>query len=88
MNNITFKDGSILCDPTAKQLTQGVSTLLFVFSNRDGGGVPGLVTTYTEGLVDMLKLQECVTAASVAAKEVFQFYIQTVSRKFSKEGLN
>ena len=80
-----FQDGSILCDPTLKQLSQSTASLLFVFSNRVSGGVPGLVTCHTEGVVDHTKLQECITAASLATQSIFQFYKKTIAKKFSKE---
>ena len=79
------KDGSILCDPTLKQLSQSSVSLMFVFSNRQAGGVAGLVSTHTEGLVDQARLQECLSAAQLAAQHIFQFYKQTVANKFSKE---
>merc|ERR1712170_247776 len=57
------KDGLVLCDPTQKQLSRSTASLLFVFSNRQSGGEIGLVSSHTLGLVDQVKLQECLCAA-------------------------
>merc|ERR1719318_1585890 len=83
----SLQDGSILCDPTLKQLSQSKASLMFVFSNRQVDSMPGLVSTHTEGLVDNTKLQECLSAAQVAVKAIFKFYKETVARKFSKDEL-
>eukprot|EP00092_Neocalanus_flemingeri_P008252 GFUD01008898.1.p1 GENE.GFUD01008898.1~~GFUD01008898.1.p1 ORF type:complete len:229 (-),score=60.50 GFUD01008898.1:84-770(-) len=82
---VVNKDGSILCDPTQKQMSQSAASLLFVFSNRQECGVPGLVTSHTEGVVDQIKLQECLSAASIASQSLFQFYKKTIAKKFSKD---
>jgi hypothetical protein len=56
-----------------------------VFSNRQPGGQAGLVSTHTQGLVDQARLQECLSAAQLASQAIFQFYKQTVAKKFSKD---
>ena len=82
---VMTEDGSIICDPTSKQLSSSdcVATSTFVFSNRLPG--PSIVSSYTDGNFSPTQLQESLTAAHAASQQVFAFYKETLARKFSKE---
>ena len=75
------RDGSVLLDPSSRQLRSSAASLVFVFESR----TRSVVSTHSEGLVTQEKLQECLTVSRTAVEKVFQFYRQVVARKFSKE---
>ena len=94
------EDGELMVDPTLKQarafLTKVKSKVLkstliqarnsraeamFVFSSREEGAVSSVV----EGKLGHDQLQQALTAARLASKAIFEFYRETIRKKFSKE---
>ena len=83
---VVSDEGSIICDPTSKQLRSSEATATFVFSNRNSGDhSPSIVSSYSDGALSPSKLQECLSTAHTASQQVFTFYKETLKRKFSKE---
>ena len=54
---------------------------MFVFSSREEGAVSSVV----EGKLGHDQLQQALTAAKLASKAIFEFYRETIRKKFSKE---
>ena len=54
---------------------------MFVFSSREEGAVSSVV----EGKLGHDQLQQALTAARLASKAIFEFYRETIRKKFSKE---
>merc|ERR1719481_1414124 len=66
---VRTEDGRIICDPTNKQLrsTQCLATSTFVFSNKSQDSkAPSIVSSYTDGLLSPVQLQESLSAAHEA----------------------
>ena len=82
---VISESGDLICDPTEKQWEQSVAGLVFVFSSRQSTTEPVIVSCHTQGRVSEKQLQECISAAHEASQDVFKFYRDTISRKFSKE---
>ena len=76
-----LSDGTVVLDPSARQLKTTTSHLVFVFESR----TQSVISTHTKGAVSHTKLQECIAAAKLAVTKVFQFYRVVIGKKFSKE---
>jgi len=74
-------DGELLVDPTLKQAKKASAEAMFVFSSREEGAVSSVV----DGKLGHDQLQQALTAARLASKAIFEFYRETIRRKFSKE---
>ena len=75
------RDGSILLDPTSKQMRDGVANIVFVFESK----TRSVISTHSEGPVNPDKFQECLAIAKTAAEKIFQFYRIVIGKKFSKD---
>ena len=75
------KDGELLVDPTLKQARNSSAEAMFVFSSREEGAVSSVI----DGKLGHDQLQQALTAARLASKAIFEFYRETIRRKFSKE---
>ncbi|TRY79335.1 hypothetical protein TCAL_06602 [Tigriopus californicus] len=75
------EDGIILLDPSQKQATKAVAKATFVFEsvNQD------VLASHLEGRWSEKAFQAGLQAALDGSKAIFQFYRETVKRKFSKE---
>ena len=63
------------------QAKKASAEAMFVFSSREEGAVSSVV----DGKLGHDQLQQALTAARLASKAIFEFYRETVRRKFSKE---
>jgi len=75
------EDGELMVDPTLKQARNSRAEAMFVFSSREEGAVSSVV----EGKLGHDQLQQALTAARLASKAIFEFYRETIRKKFSKE---
>ena len=63
------------------QAKKASAEAMFVFSSREEGAVSSVV----DGKLGHDQLQQALTAARLASKAIFEFYRETIRRKFSKE---
>ena len=75
------QDGSILLDPSSRQLRDGVATLVFVFESR----TMSVISTHTQGPINPEKYQQCLAISKTAVEKIFQFYRSVMGKKFSKD---
>lgn len=75
------RDGSILLDPTSKQIRDGVANIVFVFESK----TRSVISTHSEGPVNSDKFQECLAISKTAVEKIFQFYRIVIGKKFSKD---
>ncbi|NWT31940.1 EXOS5 protein, partial [Cardinalis cardinalis] len=73
-------DGTILLDPTARQEQEARAILTFAIasSNRK------VLMATTKGSCSVEEMQQCLAAAQRAASTIFQFYRDSVRRRYSK----
>ena len=64
-----------------RQVKKASAEAMFVFSSREEGAVSSVV----DGKLGHDQLQQALTAARLASKAIFEFYRETIRRKFSKE---
>jgi len=76
-----LKDGTVVLDPSLKELKSSSSQLVFVFESR----TQSVISTHSLGPVSQIKLQECILVAKTAVAKIFQFYRIVIGKKFSKE---
>jgi len=76
------KNYKIVVDPTSKQLLECSCEIFFIFENRN---FEMLSLQITKGTCSDQQLQDSLKSAQNASKTVFQFYKETVQKKFSKE---
>ena len=74
-------DGSIVIDPSKKEARKLAVTITFVFESTK----KDIVTTKMDGKCSEKSFQKCLGAARDASEAVFEFYRDTLKRKFSKE---
>ncbi|XP_067831149.1 exosome complex component RRP46 [Heptranchias perlo] len=73
-------DGNMLLDPTTKQEKEAAAVLTFSID----GVEKQLLMTSTKGSYSVEELQQCVAMCQKATEKIFQFYRDSVSRKYSK----
>ncbi|XP_067412769.1 exosome complex component RRP46 [Emydura macquarii macquarii] len=72
--------GAIILDPTAKQEKEVRAVLTFAISSVERR----VLMSTTKGTCSVEELQRCIAAAQRAAGAIFQFYRDSVRRKYSK----
>uniref|UniRef100_A0A452GQ98 Uncharacterized protein n=1 Tax=Gopherus agassizii TaxID=38772 RepID=A0A452GQ98_9SAUR len=72
--------GAITLDPTAKQEKEARAVLTFAISSVERQ----VLMCTTKGSCSVEELQQCIAAAQRASGAIFQFYRDSVRRKYSK----
>ncbi|KFP06545.1 Exosome complex component RRP46, partial [Calypte anna] len=72
--------GAIVLDPTAPQEQEARAVLTFAIDSVERK----VVTVTTRGGCSMEEMQQCLAAAQRAADTIFQFYRDSVRKKYSK----
>ncbi|NWI68224.1 EXOS5 protein, partial [Todus mexicanus] len=72
--------GSVLLDPSAQQEQESRAVLTFAIAGADRR----LLSVTTRGTCSVEEMQQCLAAAQRAADTIFQFYRDSVRRKYSK----
>ncbi|TFJ99427.1 macrophage-stimulating protein receptor [Platysternon megacephalum] len=72
--------GAIGLDPTAKQEKEARAVLTFAISSVERQ----VLMSTTKGTCSVEELQQCIAAAQRASGTIFQFYRDSVRRKYSK----
>ncbi|NXH93044.1 EXOS5 protein, partial [Edolisoma coerulescens] len=73
-------DGTILLDPTARQEQKARAVLTFAIASSERK----VLMANTKGSCSVEEMQQCLAAAQRAADTVFQFYRDSVRRRYSK----
>lgn len=73
--------GLVTLDPTKKQSRQSVAQVTFVFESRN----KDLLSTHMEGRCSEENYKKCLLACREATDSIFQFYRESIKKKFSKE---
>ncbi|XP_029474904.1 exosome complex component RRP46 [Rhinatrema bivittatum] len=73
-------EGGIILDPTDKQEKESRALLTFAIE----GVEKKVLMTTSKGSYSIHELQQCVAASQKAAEKLFQFYRDSVERKYSK----
>ncbi|XP_026519080.1 exosome complex component RRP46-like [Terrapene carolina triunguis] len=72
--------GAISLDPTAKQEKEARAVLTFAISSVE----QQVLMSTSKGTCSVEELQQCIAAAQRASGTIFQFYRDSVRRKYSK----
>uniref|UniRef100_UPI00398F14A7 exosome complex component RRP46 n=1 Tax=Pristiophorus japonicus TaxID=55135 RepID=UPI00398F14A7 len=72
--------GDILFDPTTKMEKEAAAVFTFSINSVE----KQLLMSSTKGSYSVEELQQCVAMCQKAAEKIFQFYRDSVSRKYSK----
>ncbi|KAM9325495.1 exosome complex component RRP46 [Gastrophryne carolinensis] len=73
-------DGEITLDPTNKQQKESRAVLTFAIESTE----KKVLTVFTKGVYSPAELQQCIAAAQSSAQKIFQFYRDSVKRRYSK----
>ncbi|NWV72508.1 EXOS5 protein, partial [Malurus elegans] len=73
-------DGSVLLDPTARQEQEARAILTFAI----GSSERKVLMATTKGSCSVEEMQQCLAAAQGAADTIFQFYRDSVRRRYCK----
>uniref|UniRef100_A0A8C0U459 Exosome component 5 n=1 Tax=Cyanistes caeruleus TaxID=156563 RepID=A0A8C0U459_CYACU len=73
-------DGTILLDPTARQEQDARAILTFAIASSERK----VLMATTKGSCSVEEMQQCLAAAQRAADTIFQFYRDSVRRRYSK----
>ncbi|XP_078389434.1 exosome complex component RRP46 [Cetorhinus maximus] len=73
-------NGDILLDPTTKMEKEAAAVLTFSIDSVE----KQLLMSSTKGSYSVEELQQCVAMCQKAAEKIFQFYRDSVSRRYSK----
>ncbi|OWK59655.1 Exosome complex component RRP46 [Lonchura striata] len=73
-------DGAILLDPTARQEQEARAILTFAIASTDRK----VLMVTTKGSCSVQEMQQCLAVAQRAADTIFQFYRDSVRRRYSK----
>ncbi|NXV80970.1 EXOS5 protein, partial [Atlantisia rogersi] len=73
-------DGTIVLDPTTRQEQEARALLTFAIDSTERK----VLMATTKGTCSMEEMQQCLAAAQRAADTIFQFYRDSVRRKYSK----
>ncbi|NXS07850.1 EXOS5 protein, partial [Neodrepanis coruscans] len=74
-------DGSILLDPTTRQEQEARAVLSFAIRSGDRK----VLMATTKGSCSVEEMQQCLAAAQRAADTIFQFYRDSLCRRYSKD---
>ncbi|NXC31282.1 EXOS5 protein, partial [Campylorhamphus procurvoides] len=73
-------DGTITLDPTTRQEQEARAVLTFAIDSRERK----VLMSTTKGSCSVEEMQQCLAAAQRAADTVFQFYRDSLRRRYSK----
>ncbi|NXO13802.1 EXOS5 protein, partial [Oriolus oriolus] len=73
-------DGTILLDPTARQEQEARAILTFAIASSERK----VLMANTKGSCSVEEMHQCMAAAQRAADTIFQFYRDSVRRRYSK----
>ncbi|NXF42390.1 EXOS5 protein, partial [Nyctibius bracteatus] len=73
-------NGSIVLDPTSRQEQEARAVLTFAIDSVERK----VLSATTKGSCSVEEMQQCLVAAQRAADTIFQFYRDSVRRKYSK----
>lgn len=73
-------DGQILTDPTAAQEKECRAILTFAIDSTDHK----VMMSSTRGSFSVHELQQCIAVSQKASEKIFQFYRESVRRRYSK----
>lgn len=73
-------DGQILTDPTAAQEKEYRAILTFAIDSTDHK----VMMSSTRGSFSVHELQQCIAVSQKASEKIFQFYRESVRRRYSK----
>ncbi|XP_043918676.1 exosome complex component RRP46 isoform X1 [Protopterus annectens] len=73
-------DGNIVLDPTAKQEKESRAVLIFGIESTE----KKVLLLTTKGSCSVEELQRCLAICQKASEKIFQFYRDSLRRKFSK----
>ncbi|NXT45273.1 EXOS5 protein, partial [Pelecanoides urinatrix] len=73
-------DGVIVLDPTTRQEQEARAVLTFAIDSAERK----VLTVTTKGSCSVEEMQQCLAAAQRAADTIFQFYRDSVRRRYSK----
>ncbi|XP_034024472.1 exosome complex component RRP46 [Thalassophryne amazonica] len=73
-------DGEIIIDPTAPQEKESRALMTFAIDSTH----QGVMMSSTKGSFTELELQKCVAISQKASEKIFQFYRDSVRRRYSK----
>ncbi|XP_028320999.1 exosome complex component RRP46 [Gouania willdenowi] len=73
-------DGQIVTDPTAAQEKESRALMTFAMDSTDRK----VLMTSTKGSFSVQELQQCIAVSQKASEKIFQFYRDSVRRRYSK----
>ncbi|XP_075892770.1 exosome complex component RRP46 [Nelusetta ayraudi] len=74
------KDGEIITDPTAAQEKESRALMTFAIDSTE----QRVMMSSTKGSFSVLELQQCIAVSRKASEKIFQFYRDSVRRRYSK----
>ncbi|XP_055029979.2 exosome complex component RRP46 [Misgurnus anguillicaudatus] len=77
---ITKEEGQIITDPTARQEKESRALLTFAIDSVERN----VLMSSTTGSFSVKELQQCIAISQKASEQVFQFYRDSVKRRYSK----
>ncbi|XP_053577613.1 exosome complex component RRP46 [Bombina bombina] len=73
-------DGNLTLDPTAKQHKESRTVLTFALDSVDRN----VLMMSSRGTYSATELQQCIAAAQLASLKIFQFYRESIRKRYSK----
>ncbi|XP_018411520.1 PREDICTED: exosome complex component RRP46 [Nanorana parkeri] len=73
-------DGQLILDPNLKQQKESRAVLTFALESTE----KKVLMVCSRGMYSPAELQQCVAAAQISAQKIFQFYRDSVKRRYSK----
>ncbi|XP_037314400.1 exosome complex component RRP46 [Pungitius pungitius] len=73
-------DGQIITDPTAAQEKESRAVMTFAIDSKERR----VMMSSTKGSFSVNELQQCVAVSQKASEKIFQFYRDSVKRRYSK----
>ncbi|KTG36312.1 hypothetical protein cypCar_00010530 [Cyprinus carpio] len=74
------KEGQIIIDPTARQEKECPALLTFAIDSAECN----VLMSSTTGSFSVQELQQCIAISQKASEQIFQFYRDSVKRRYSK----
>ncbi|XP_056334430.1 exosome complex component RRP46 [Danio aesculapii] len=74
------KEGQIITDPTARQEKESRALLTFAIDSNERN----VLMSSTTGSFSVQELQQCIAISQRASEQIFQFYRDSVKRRYSK----
>ncbi|GAA6068295.1 exosome complex component RRP46 [Tachysurus ichikawai] len=73
-------EGQIITDPTAQQEKESRALLTFAIDSKEHN----VMMSSTKGSFSMNEMQQCIAVSQKASERIFQFYRDSVKRRYSK----